>query len=84
MSIFGSNYQRQSERLPTAAEDDNPGSPVTRWIMCDGCHVARAQVEVITAAGSVFLCQHHHVKHRSSIIAAGHQIRVGLGDPRSL
>jgi len=47
-------------------------------VPCDRCHVASASVEVITGAGSLFLCEHHHKRHRDSIIAAGHQIRARL------
>jgi len=46
--------------------------------LCDRCHAAWAKVEVITSAGSVFFCQHHHKEYRHSVIAAGHQIRAVL------
>jgi hypothetical protein len=36
-------------------------------------------VEVVTNAGSVFLCQHHHRQYRDSIVAAGHLIRTWPG-----
>jgi hypothetical protein len=36
-------------------------------------------VEVVTDAGSVFLCQHHHRQYRDSIVAAGHVIRAWPG-----
>ena len=42
----------------------------------DRCHVALAKVEVITGAGSVFLCSHHHNMHRGAILAVGHRIRA--------
>src|SRR5208283_6124225 len=48
-------------------------------VLCDRCHAAWAKVEVITKAGPVFFCQHHHKKYRQSVIAAGHQIRAMLG-----
>ncbi len=44
---------------------------------CDRCHVAPAKVEVITRAGSVLLCSHHHKMHRNAILAAGYQVRAG-------
>jgi len=80
MGAFGNNYQRQAGQPPVAAEDNKPGSDVAHWTMCDRCRTARAKVEVITDAGSVFLCEHHHKKHRGSIIAAGHQIRGRPGE----
>ena len=46
--------------------------------LCDRCHAAWAKVEVITRAGSVYFCQHHHKMYRHSVIAAGHQIRAVL------
>jgi NAD(P)-dependent dehydrogenase (short-subunit alcohol dehydrogenase family) len=46
------------------------------WIPCDRCRVAQAQVEVVTAAGPIFLCEHHHKDHHASIVAAGHLIRA--------
>ena len=33
---------------------------------------------MITRAGSVFLCSHHHKMHRNAILAAGYQVRAGL------
>ena len=45
---------------------------------CDRCHVASAKVEVITRAGSVFLCSHHHQMHRKRDPGAGYQVRAGL------
>src|SRR5271157_1554284 len=53
--------------------------PTISQELCDRCHAAWAKVEVITSAGSVFFCQHHHKKYRHSVIAAGHQIRAVLG-----
>jgi len=77
MGIFGDGGQR------VVVKAYNPAAGESGQVPCDRCHAARAKVEVITNAGSVFLCQHHHKKHRSSIIAAGHQIRAGSGiDPR--
>ena len=80
MGIFSADHHSQTGRMPITAEPDGPGPSAGFLIMCDGCHTARARVEVITGAGSIFLCQHHHKKHRSSIIAAGHQIRGRLGN----
>jgi hypothetical protein len=56
--------------------DDKPRVSMDFWIPCDRCRVAQAQVEVVTDAGPVFLCQHHHKEHRASIVAAGHLIRA--------
>ena len=80
MGIFSANHRSQTGRLPMTAEEDGPGSGEGLPIMCDGCRAAQAKVEVITDAGSIFLCQHHHMRHRRSIVAAGHQIRGRLGD----
>lgn len=80
MGIFSANHHSQTGRTPMTVEEDRPGPGAGLWIMCDACHAARARVEVITDAGSIFLCQHHHKKHRSSITAAGHQIRDRLGN----
>jgi len=80
MGIFSANHHSQTGRMPMTVEEDRPGSRAGLQIMCDGCHAARAKVEVITDAGSIFLCQHHQKRHRSSILAAGHQIRGRLGD----
>jgi len=76
MGIFGDGQRRR-----VAAKAYKPASEILQ-VLCDGCHAAWAKVEVITGAGSVFLCQHHHKKYRNSIIAAGHQIRAALGHPR--
>jgi len=76
MGIFGDGQRRR-----VAAKAYKPASEILQ-VLCDGCHAAWAKVEVITGAGSVFLCQHHHKKYRNSIIAAGHQIRAALGHPQ--
>ena len=68
MGIFGDGRRRR-----VAAKAYKPASEILQ-VLCDRCHAAWAKVEVITGAGSVFLCQHHHNKYRTSIIAAGHQI----------
>jgi hypothetical protein len=49
---------------------------VVQQVLCDRCQVALAKVEVITGAGSVFLCSHHHKMHRDAILAVGHRIRA--------
>ena len=56
--------------------DDKPWASMDLWVRCDRCRVAEAQVEVITDAGPVFLCQHHYVEHRHAISAAGHPTRA--------
>ena len=61
--------------------DVNPAhplaAPLSRWRDQAGVrHPASAKVEVITGAGSVFLCSHHHTAHRNAILAAGHRIRA--------
>ena len=82
MGIFRHGLTR-SERIPeTVREADDLFVSMGVRVPCDRCHVAEAQVEVVTRAGSVFLCRHHHRQYRDSIVAAGHLIRVwpgGLG-----
>jgi hypothetical protein len=51
---------------------------VAQQMLCDRCHMASAKVQVITGAGSAFLCSHHHKMHRNAILAAGHQVRAGF------
>jgi hypothetical protein len=65
-----------AERAPGTVRDDEPWASVDLWVLCDRCRVAEAQVEVITDAGPIFLCQHHHMEHRDAILAAGHLIRA--------
>jgi len=73
MGIFGDGGQRGRVAVKGFAAGEG-------WqVLCDRCHAAWAKVEVLTNAGSVFFCQHHHKKYRHSIIAAGHQIRAVLG-----
>jgi len=82
MGIFRHDLTR-SERVPeTAREADDLLVSMDVWVPCDRCHVAEAQVEVVTAAGSVFLCRHHHWQYRDSIVAAGHVVRVWPGGLR--
>jgi hypothetical protein len=64
------------ERAPGTVWDDKPGAIVDLWVRCDSCRVAEAQVEVVTDAGPVFLCQHHYREHRDAILAAGHPTRA--------
>ena len=76
MGIFRHDVTR-SERIPeTVRQADDLVVSMGVRVCCDRCHVAEAQVEVVTNAGSVFLCQHHHRQYRDSIVAAGHVIRV--------
>jgi hypothetical protein len=74
----------QPERAPWTGWDNNNKPCVTAnlWVPCDRCHVAEAQVEVVTDMGSVFLCQHHHRQHHDAIVAAGHVIRAWPGTGR--
>jgi hypothetical protein len=75
MGIFsGSRAQSASGRA--AVKGPRPAAGVVQQARCDRCHVALAKVEVITGAGSVFLCSHHHNLHRNAILAAGHGIRA--------
>jgi hypothetical protein len=78
MEIFRHDLD-QPERAPRAVREDIPRVSVSPWVPCDRCRVAEAQVEVVTGAGSFFLCQHHHREHRDSIAAAGHVIRARPG-----
>jgi hypothetical protein len=79
MGIFRHDLTR-SQRIPeTVRQADDLFVSMDVRVPCDRCHVAEAQVEVVTAAGSVFLCQHHHRQYRESIVAAGHLIRVRPG-----
>jgi hypothetical protein len=75
MGIFGAGGQRGR----AAAKEYNFAAHEYLQELCDKCHAAWAKVEVITSAGSLFFCQHHHEKYRHSVIAAGHQIRAVLG-----
>jgi hypothetical protein len=77
MGIFGDGGQRGRGRA--AANGYNFAANEYLQELCDRCHAAWAKVEVITSAGPVFFCQHHHKKYRHSIITAGHQIRAVLG-----
>jgi hypothetical protein len=79
MGIFRHDLTR-SQRIPeTAGQADDLFVSGGVRVPCDRCYVAEAQVEVVTAAGSVFLCQHHHRQYRDSIVAAGHAIRAWPG-----
>jgi hypothetical protein len=82
MGIFRHDLTR-SERIPeTVRAGDDLFVSMGARVPCDRCHVAEAQVEVVTAAGSVFLCRHHHRQYRDSIVAAGHIIRAWPGGLR--
>jgi len=80
MGIFGHDYYSQPRPAPepVTVTEAKPRASAGLLVPCDGCHATHAKVEVITEAGSVFLCQHHHRKHRDSIVAAGHLIRQRL------
>lgn len=83
MGIFRHDLTR-SEHVPeTVRGPDDLFASMGVQVPCDRCRVAEAQVEVVTDAGSVFLCQHHHRQYRDSIIAAGHVIRAWPGGLRS-
>ena len=70
----------QPERIPgTVPAADDFCTTTGVWVPCDRCQVAEAQVEVVTDAGSIFLCLHHHRQYRDSIVAAGHVIRAWPG-----
>jgi hypothetical protein len=75
MGTFGGRGQPASG--PAAVvQRPSPAAGVVQQVLCDRCHVALAKVEVITGAGSLFLCSHHHKMHRNVILAAGHRIRA--------
>ena len=78
MGVFRHDLTRP-ERPPGRVWDDQPCVSVDLWVPCDRCRVAQAQVEVVTDAGPVFLCQHHHRQHHDAIVAAGHVIRTWPG-----
>jgi hypothetical protein len=75
MGIFRHDLTRP-ERAAGEVWDDTPCVSVDLWVPCDRCRVAEAQVEVVTDAGPVFLCQHHYKEHRDAIVAAGHLARA--------
>ena len=82
MGIFR-HAPTRSERIPeTVRQADDLVASMGVRVPCDRCHVAEAQVEVVTNAGSVFFCQHHHRQYRDSIVAAGHLIRTWPGGLR--
>lgn len=43
--------------------------------MCDGCHIATAQFEVVCRTGYIYLCGHHRTKHGAHIEAEGYTVR---------
>ena len=75
MGIFSNADNGQPRGMRSVVKEHQPATDIYLRVPCDRCHVALATVEVITDAGPVFLCRHHHRQHRTSIIAAGHQIR---------
>ena len=76
MGIFRHDLTRPERDLGTVRGADDFHVGTSLRVPCDKCQVAEAQVEVVTDAGSIFLCQHHHRQYRDSIVAAGHVIRV--------
>jgi hypothetical protein len=76
MGMFGDRHS-QAQSVRTGPEPPRPAAGGSGQV-CDRCHVALARAEVITRAGSVFLCRHHLNLHHLAIVAAGHQIRLGL------
>jgi hypothetical protein len=79
MGIFRHDLTRPERDLGTARGADDLRVGTSLRVPCDKCQVAEAQVEVVTDAGSIFLCQHHHREYRDSIVAAGHLIRAWQG-----
>ena len=77
MGIFGDG-RGQPASGRTAVKGPRPVAGGGWQVPCDRCHVASAKVEVITRAGSVFVCSRHHKMHRNAILAAGYQVRAGL------
>ena len=75
MGIFSNDGNGPPRRMRSAVKEHTPAAGLPLQVPCDRCHVALAKVEVITHAGPVFLCQHLHLEHRTSIIAAGYPIR---------
>ena len=71
-----------AERAPGTVRDVKPWASTDLWVPCDRCRVAEAQVEVVTDAGSVFLCHHHHREYRDALVAARHMIRAWRGTGR--
>lgn len=77
MGLFGDG-RGQPASGRAAVKEPRPAAGGARQVPCDRCHVALAKVEVVTGAGPLFLCSHHHNMYRTAILAAGHQIRGGL------
>jgi len=76
MGIFGGSRGQRDSGRAAVVKGPRLAAGVVQQVRCDRCHVASAKVEVITGAGSVFLCSHHHTAHRNAILAAGHRIRA--------
>ena len=74
MGIFGGGRGQPASGRAAVVNGPRPAAGVVQQVLCDRCHVAVAKVEVITGAGSVFLCS-HHTAHVNAILAAGHRIR---------
>ena len=76
MGIFGGGAARSASGRAAVVQEPRSVAGVVQQVRCDRCHVALAKVEVITGAGSFFLCSHHHKMHRNAILAGGHVIRA--------
>jgi hypothetical protein len=50
----------EPERVNGTAGVETPSVSMSPRVQCDRCCVAEAQVEVVTDAGPVYLCQHHY------------------------
>ena len=75
MGIFGGGRGQPDSGRAAVVKGPRPATGVVQHVPCDQCHVALAKVEVITGAGSVFLCSHHHKMHRDAILAVGYRTR---------
>ncbi|GEM_PF-3563896 len=78
MGIFGGGRGQAAGGRAAVVNRPRPVPGLVPQVLCDRCHVAVAKVEVITGAGSIFLCSHHHTVHLTAILAAGHQMRSGF------
>jgi hypothetical protein len=80
MGIFSGGRGQPASWRAAVVDGPRPASGVVQQVLCDRCHVASAKVEVITGAGSVFLCSHHHTVHSTAILATGHRIKCCTPD----
>ena len=58
MGIFRHDLTRPERSLGTVRGADDLCVSMGPRVPCDRCQVAQAQVEVVTGAGSIFLCRH--------------------------